>query len=48
MRYRFGVIGLGRVGGAMLTLLKEAGHVPVWAVSSSAHIKDMPVYAGYP
>jgi D-glycero-beta-D-manno-heptose 1-phosphate adenylyltransferase len=48
MRYRFGVIGLGRVGGAMLTLLKEAGHVPVWAVSSSVHIKDIPVYAGIP
>lgn len=48
MSYRFGVIGLGRVGGAMLTLLKDAGHVPVWAVSSSAHIIDIPVYADIP
>ena len=34
MRYRFGVVGLGRVGLAMLTLLRDAGHTPVWAVSS--------------
>jgi rfaE bifunctional protein nucleotidyltransferase chain/domain len=34
MHYRFGVIGLGRVGCAMMTLLREAGHTPVWAVTS--------------
>jgi rfaE bifunctional protein nucleotidyltransferase chain/domain len=48
MRYRFGVIGLGRVGGAMLTLLKEAGHVPVWAVSSKARHQGVPVYTKIP
>ncbi len=48
MRYRFGVIGLGRVGGVMLTLLKDAGHVPVWAVSSRSHSIDIPVYADIP
>jgi rfaE bifunctional protein nucleotidyltransferase chain/domain len=34
MRYRYGVVGLGRVGGAMLALLREAGHIPAWVVSS--------------
>ena len=48
MSYRFGVIGLGRVGGAMLTLLKDAGHVPVWAVSSNTHINNIPVYTDIP
>jgi rfaE bifunctional protein nucleotidyltransferase chain/domain len=48
MSYRFGVIGLGRVGGAMLTLLKDAGHVPVWAVSSRIHVENVPVYADIP
>jgi D-glycero-beta-D-manno-heptose 1-phosphate adenylyltransferase len=48
MSCRFGVIGLGRVGGAMLTLLKEAGHVPVWTVSTRSHINDIPVYAHIP
>jgi D-glycero-beta-D-manno-heptose 1-phosphate adenylyltransferase len=48
MRYRFGVIGLGRVGGAMLTLLKEACHVPVWVVSSRSQIIDSPVYTDIP
>ena len=48
MSYRFGVIGLGRVGGAMLALLKEAGHVPVWTVSARSHSNDIPVYAHIP
>jgi rfaE bifunctional protein nucleotidyltransferase chain/domain len=48
MKYRFGVIGLGRVGCAMLTLLKDAGHVPVWAVSSKPHINNIPVYTDIP
>ncbi len=48
MSYRFGVIGLGRVGGAMLALLKEAGHVPVWTVSARTHSNDIPVYAHIP
>jgi rfaE bifunctional protein nucleotidyltransferase chain/domain len=48
MRYRFGVIGLGRVGGAMLTLLKDSGHVPVWVVSSRPQPKGIPVHADIP
>lgn len=34
MRFRFAVVGLGRVGSVMLALLSEAGHVPVWVVTS--------------
>ncbi len=48
MRYKFGIIGLGRVGAAMLSLLKEAGHVPMWAVSSRSCACDIPVYPGIP
>jgi rfaE bifunctional protein nucleotidyltransferase chain/domain len=48
MRYRFGVIGLGRVGGAMLALLRDAGHEPVWAVSSRAVDVGVPVHEQIP
>lgn len=48
MRYDFGIIGLGRVGTSMLSLLKEAGHVPLWAVSSKSHAIDIPVYPDIP
>jgi len=48
MRYRYAVIGLGRVGGAMLTLLREAGHTPVWAVSSRRTGGEVPLYRDVP
>lgn len=34
MSFRFGIIGLGRIGSAMLCLLEDAGNIPVWAVTS--------------
>lgn len=34
MTSRFAVIGCGRVGGALLSLLKDAGFPPAWVVSS--------------
>ncbi|HVN70886.1 MAG TPA: D-glycero-beta-D-manno-heptose 1-phosphate adenylyltransferase [Desulfomonilia bacterium] len=48
MKYRFGVIGLGRVGGAMLALLRDAGHIPVWVVSSKARNPISPVHSDIP
>ncbi len=48
MKYRFGIIGLGRVGSAMATLLKEAGHTPVWAVSSHKGGTDLRVFSAVP
>lgn len=48
MKYRYGVIGLGRVGSAMLTLLREAGHTPVWAVSSRQTEKEIPIHRAVP
>jgi len=48
MRYKFGVIGLGRVGSAMLSLLEGAGHVPLWAVSSRVHPFEIPIYRDIP
>jgi D-glycero-beta-D-manno-heptose 1-phosphate adenylyltransferase len=32
----------------MLTLLTDAGHMPVWAVSSRSHVHNIPVYADIP
>ncbi len=37
MNSNFAVIGLGRIGRAMLSLLQEAGHPLQWAVSSREH-----------
>ncbi len=48
MNYRYGIIGLGRVGGAMLALLREVGHTPVWAVSSRQGEGDIPFYRDIP
>lgn len=48
MKYKFGIIGLGRVGSAMLTLLTEVGHVPVWAVSARDREIGVPVYRDIP
>lgn len=48
MRYRFGTIGFGRLGSAMFELLREAGHVPVWVVSSKDIAPDVPVHPGVP
>lgn len=48
MRYRYGIIGLGRVGGAMLPLLREAGHTPVWAVSSKRTVREVPTHRAIP
>ncbi len=33
MNYKFGVIGLGKVGRAMTSILADAGHTPLWAVT---------------
>ncbi|HPX18892.1 MAG TPA: D-glycero-beta-D-manno-heptose 1-phosphate adenylyltransferase [Deltaproteobacteria bacterium] len=48
MRYKFSVIGLGKVGSAMLALLAQAGHCPVWAVSSGGERGDVTVYPDVP
>lgn len=48
MGYNFSVIGLGKVGCAMLSLLAQAGHRPVWAVSSGGEREDVPVYPDVP
>ena len=48
MKYRFGIIGLGRVGSAMITLLRQAGHTPVWAVSSHAGGQGATVVSSVP
>jgi rfaE bifunctional protein nucleotidyltransferase chain/domain len=48
MKYRFGIIGLGRVGSAMLALLNHAGHIPVWSVSSHCLENDIPCFSSLP
>ncbi len=48
MKYRFGIIGLGRVGGAIMTLMRQAGHTPVWAVSSKAGRRGLEVFSSLP
>jgi rfaE bifunctional protein nucleotidyltransferase chain/domain len=48
MKYRFGIIGFGRLGSAMFTLLQEAGHVPAWVVSSKKIALDVPVHEEIP
>lgn len=48
MRYDFAVIGLGRVGGAMLSLLVQAGHRARWVVSSKKAQGEIPVFPDIP
>lgn len=48
MKYDFAVIGLGKVGGAMASLLRQAGHSPLWAVSSKSDRSDFPRYSDIP
>ncbi|MFY9398130.1 MAG: D-glycero-beta-D-manno-heptose 1-phosphate adenylyltransferase [Desulfomonilia bacterium] len=48
MRYDFAVIGLGRVGGAMLSLLTDAGHRARWVISSKEARGDTPVFTDIP
>ena len=48
MKYRFGIIGLGRVGSAMISLLRQAGNTPVWAVSSHACKEGVEVFSSLP
>ena len=48
MKYRFGIIGLGKVGSVLLTLMRQAGHIPVWVISSKGLEHDIPVFRSVP
>jgi D-glycero-beta-D-manno-heptose 1-phosphate adenylyltransferase len=48
MKYDFAVIGLGKVGSALLGLLEQAGHHPSWVVSSKPGPEDIPRSAAIP
>ncbi|HDP24938.1 MAG TPA: D-glycero-beta-D-manno-heptose 1-phosphate adenylyltransferase [Deltaproteobacteria bacterium] len=48
MRYSFAVIGLGRVGSTLHTLLKEAGHIPQWVVTSRETEAGTPACSSIP
>ncbi len=48
MRYDFAVIGLGKVGSAMTVLLHQAGHCPLWVVSSKPDTGSIPRYTQVP
>jgi len=48
MMRKFGVIGHGRVGGAILALLQDSGYTPVWVVEVENHKSDIPVYKSLP
>jgi len=48
MSYRFAVIGLGRVGSALLELMKDSGHVPKWVVTSKASISRPKTFGAIP
>jgi rfaE bifunctional protein nucleotidyltransferase chain/domain len=48
MKYRFAIIGLGRVGSVMMTLLTEVGHVPAWAISTRDMKVGAPIYRDIP
>lgn len=48
MKNRFAVIGYGRVGGAMLALLKDSGYVPLWIVDTDEKTSHVPVYKTLP
>jgi D-glycero-beta-D-manno-heptose 1-phosphate adenylyltransferase len=48
MKYDFAVVGLGKVGGALLGLLAQAGHRPCWVVSSSQTPAGIPRHEDIP
>jgi D-beta-D-heptose 7-phosphate kinase/D-beta-D-heptose 1-phosphate adenosyltransferase len=48
MRDRFAVVGHGRVGGAILSLLSEAGFRPAWVVEVNKSEANVPVYEKLP
>ncbi len=48
MRYRFAVIGLGRVGRAMLELMIDSGHEPMWVVTSKASVAGLETFGAIP
>jgi len=48
MKYKFGIIGFGRLGSAMFALLQEAGYIPAWAVSSKGTVSGIPVHTEIP
>jgi len=48
MKYDFAVIGLGKVGSAMLALLSRSGHSPAWRVSSKPGVGDVPCFPDIP
>ena len=48
MKYDFAVIGLGKVGSALLALLSQAGHRPCWAVSSKQGPGGVPLHQAIP
>jgi len=48
MKYRFGIIGFGKVGSVLLGLLSQEGHTPVWVVSSKSLGHDIPVISTLP
>ncbi len=48
MKYDFAVIGLGKVGSALLALLAQAGHCPCWAVSSRPGPVGVPLHQAIP
>lgn len=48
MSYKFAIIGLGKIGSAMLVLLEEAGHIPVWAVTSKKKTRDIKIFSSLP
>lgn len=48
MKYDFAVIGLGKVGSAMLALLRRSGHSPTWLVSSKPGTGNIPCYSEIP
>lgn len=48
MKYDFAVIGLGKVGNALLALLSQAGHRPCWAVSSKEGPCGVPLHKAIP
>jgi rfaE bifunctional protein nucleotidyltransferase chain/domain len=48
MKYDFAFIGQGKVGGALLALLAQAGHHPSWVVSSRPAARGIPRYQAIP
>ena len=48
MKYKFAVMGLGKVGSAILEILKESGHIPAWALTSKGPFKDIKTFSSIP